>query len=850
MHPYIENLKEFPARTRLNVVLGDLPAAEETAHMVGPEFLRVFPSRHRQKVSEVLGHPFIGTPAPMGARPPDIMKTLGPYTVLMGVQADSRADYVTSNAADFEDFFREIPEFILMVPEEDRERVAEALSISIPDEYKESDDSVEPEEDHVDNSAEPTSEEEHGRFGKLAARKSQKADSTGESRLKELFDEHIMPLHDTVMDQIIKNVSKQEKEVLNAWWGYLNNVAYLEITRLGYDDKPESAPQDYRIFPLYRSDYKIVPPYNEDSGAMSSLNVYGSDDKLEELPLDIIASVRVMYDTPKVDGEKPDQTDVHIDETVNLTKKTKKKTTEPVEKKVKPPKYTAAQIYDGLTTPIGGYGPIGEVKVKSVQAPLTVSSFPEGVKDDHGNALKFGQGPEGFVRVMVAGSLNVQDISLADIEDFSVGPRIVDTRLEDHPLAHKFPDHVEYLNKYVQSVTALRTQMQGKIIAVVDLETVGLLQKFQDRGADKDRSVPQLLEIAGMKITEASVDLSAASVPLRELESTGGFVDVGDPFDEHVRLVSHNNAVLTKESVNGFGNAVGGEPGSVKRKFESGATKDMPPMEAHKDLLHWALQYVHRSYLPRKTQFKSKWEGRPENEPPEKHMLEINILGVPKLQHYVTPRSQKDIEVPTRLSAPQLQAAMKIEAQLMKQHEALKAFLEWMRGSSILCGHYLFGFDKNYISTILQNQVQDSFFSHYGKDVAKELANDAQALKNMVILDTLHLVKIMFLPAINVLSRSVIKDLPAEIQAEAKRLLNNLKSADLTTLSAALGYKATKAHDAMADVKTNVYVLMHMMGKMLVWEEYFISSALYEEFRDAQYISVGKGFPSKVKKKK
>ena len=833
MHPYLENLKEYPARSRLHVVLSNPQAAAETARMVGPDFLKVFPSHERLHVSDIMGHPFSGTPVVMDNRPPESMSTLGPYPVLEGMDMQDRADFVLSNTADFEDFFREIPEMLLLLPQERREDVANGLGITPPEEF------LHDAEDEVvaDSTVETpsgTDEPVEGRFGKLAAdgydEEEPAANVVLEGNLKRFMDDSVTGLVRYVKERLAGDESQQEKEDL--WEQLLSYYSSLYIVHM-QDLAGNDTSAAYKVFPNSMSAWDGQLPYKLKGDRVEYLHLYRpSGTSAEDIPLEIVTKLVVEYHSVDTASNLPVRRTYKVVMDPKKPKKVKSLAVKK-EKAEEPQQYTAQQIYSMLTTPIAGAPPIGEMLCRGVKHPLSVGDFPDGMLNDHGDPMKFGEGPEGYVRVMQHPGMNVVDIKLDDITHFDVGPGLeMETASATSELSNKHPEDVEYIEMYDASIKDLRERLKSTIIAVIDTETVGFVDKLlSDSGVDKRRSVGQLLQIAGVKIREDSGNSTAA-----DLDLTGGFKIIGDIFNKHIRLVPHNLAVLKRESEEGFGERVGNNAGSVKKKMTSGALVNMPAEKDHDDILHGALQYVHREYNPRKATHGSDEPTR----------LDVDILGVPRSHQYGI-RVIKEKDEPTRLSPAQLQHAQSREAQsFVKQHDALRDFLKWLRNVNVVCGQNVYMFDRKYLNIVTDN-LRDALHTS-DRAVAEEVSKDIQRLNNITYLDTLHIVKIMFLPAISILAFQNTPDFPEADKKEAQAIANVLKSnAKLITMATALDVPLSGAHDALNDVNATVSVLMRLVGKMIKWESHLVDSARYKQTRYAQKIAVARMFPNRVK---
>jgi DNA polymerase III epsilon subunit-like protein len=796
MHEFSEKLKEYPAKSRLKVITSDRDSAEAAATQDGPQFLKLVPSYHRQGVSHVLGHPFSDIEPDMDVAPPEAMAVTGPYPVLMGIPAEDRAAYIFRHMADFEDIIREVPETLLLLPEDDRDEIADALDVELPDSGEEAPDAGEQASDTGD-----------ARFEKSAA---------GVLDLAVLL---------RMLDQSLAVMKELKSD--GSWISYQGEVPVYLVNYTGVNG--EEVEGLFDAIPTQKEHWDGKPCYTR-SGDTLVLHLYKerTDEKVS-IPLSEIHSITVIAEGPAGEDGLPTTNEykvsleglpVHAVET-----KPQRPSKEPAPKR-NPSGLTADDIYRALSQDAGGSPAVGVLKLSYPKREVTVSRYPSWMKDDHGNTHKFGTGPEGAVRVMQYPDMRIVDIQLSNILEASFG-KPLETLLRDglDQLATKYPDDVEYIKKYNRAISDLKKDLASKVIAVVDTESVGLLDKARrdSSGMDANRSVSQLLQVSGMQIVERG----------------GKFVENGEIFDERVRLLPHNLAVLEKESMEGFDHRIGDRAGSTPIMGEGVRHgQKLSPMEDHTDILHWGLQYTHRPYLPKNSAPGSNADN---------HMA-VDILGVPRQQSYMKARGKgalKPIAIPDRLSGLEYERAQEIEAAFKKEREVLREFLEWLTGVSVVCGHNVYAFDRRFLQSRLVHNKEAVLDKGSGalKGLLADVDKDLFALSKVPHMDTLHLVKILFLPAVGIIAFSPLPDLPESMQKEAKDIATKLKSnVKLETLAEALGVNLSGAHDSLNDVRANVEVFRVMLDKLTAWEQFLVGHQMYERHRAAQMVEVAKMF--------
>lgn len=796
MHPYLEKLKEYPARSRFKAMLGSLPAAIDCADMVGPSFLDVFPSEHKALVSESLGHPFKGTPVIMEVPPPPAMHIYGPYPVLMGIPIEDRAGYVLKHLPDFEDFFREIPEHLLLLAEDDRKEVSDALGIHPPEHMI--DEPVLPEPTAVIGGS-----EEDPRFGKVA--------SSGSTISLAKFLSVLRGLYDTAKGGGLTEAFLEGDKRVD-----------VGITYTGVDGEEKEGL--YWLFPKDISTWKRGPLYTK-RGEVILLHLYEEESNTPiSIPLVSVGGLSLLVPTEK-DG-MPVLGVYEVDLGQEAEKPQAKKKEQAQEVGSKPP-VLAGDIYKELSTPLGDSWPVATLTLRKPKGKtMVVSKFPNGMPDTHGSPQQFGEGPEGYLRAMLYPEYYIVDVPLANIVEYSVGEPLQGAlRDGSDQLANKYPRDIEYIKKYDKSITELKKSLEGSIIAVIDTETAGFTDKLiRDTGLDKRRGVGQLLQVSGMKI----------------VESGGTFVPEGSIFDEKVRLLPHNMAVLHREVHEGFDERLGDRAGSVPIVNASGREHTLGAAEDHADILHSALQFVHRPYLPRRA-------AVGESEPTR---LNVDALGVPKSHRYLHARGkgQKSVDVPDRMSAADLQVAAEYEAGMKKEHEVLRGYLAWLRGVDVVCGHNAYLFDRKYLNMRIAYHKED--IRGVGDPdmgaLIHQVDADLRAASEVPYLDTLHVLKIMFLPAVGILAYSPMEELPDPIRKEAQGIAAALKSgAKLGMAAKALGVDLLGAHDSMNDVRATAKIFINMLEKLESWEQYLVGHKMYERDRHTMMVGVAKMFSNR-----
>lgn len=794
-HPFIGKLIESPVVDRVKKVLSDVDSASQAAAQAGPSFLRLFPHADRETVSTALGNPFGDVGPHHGTPVPSSVQTYGPGPLLLNIPQDRRAGYILTHEAEFEDFIKEIPEYLLLLPESDRKAVSEEFG-GVGQQYL-------PAVQMSRTAAVTTLLGGHeGRAGK--------------PWVETVGNQQVSWPQASTKHKIGDNPAHMSLADASALLSRAGSASYLVQVAVAEQDEDGSM---YRMNHEYAS--KDRDAKNESHELLSpdgkTLSLWDLETKsYEDIPVSSVRYMRLVFGKDAEDYIEVILPGIQVDNKVpkGIKAPAKKETKDRVEKTPHVTKtlsekgegLTAEKIIEDLTPPTDKKAammhPQAEIKYYAEdeegrlrEYTVFASHFPEGMSDTAGEPRSFNTpDTEGYVAVWDIRLQHIVDIPIDGItfyEKYNAGFEL--STMESDPMGHKKEEGVQHIMEYLKEYDEFLRHWSSIPLALIDTETVGLLPKAyatKNKNVGSGANMPINLE-QKYKVSEAQL-LQIAGLKIQATD--GKFYD-SHPFndDGRIKLSSHNLNVLLREVKQGFG-------------------KDSP--EELQDSLHFALSLIHR---------------------PGFQMKEADVLGDDsgsKLEFaYKKKHGAKRIAAPEQLDMAAYREVLAREAaSLIEERESLAMFLNWVDedpAAKAFVGHNAYSFDRQYLLARI--------------DVYPDL-KAGRSIIGRPYLDTLHLAQIMFLPAISTLafSKNVkvpdqegVREIPESIRSEAFALASAIKNAKLGPLALALGHEAdiSGAHDAFYDVKMTLFLLNALLGKLASWDSYLKDSSLYKHMR-------------------
>ena len=819
---FVQSLTKLPAAERIDAVMDNLEGAIDSADAVGEPFMELFPLKDRSHVSELLGHPFGEKWNGTDQNP---IHEVGPYRALAALPEEHRAQHILENAADYEDYIKEVPEYLLFLPMGDRRPVAEHLGIIAPR--------------AADQMEKRAATEAHISSGSAGIHTVQGEDFPlvrwGKNSIL-LTDLDRFLAHEGTKDYSMA-VSRESGGVrVDEIYGTRNSEGRIRV--FGRDGKSirgwDDSIDDVRTIPLSDIRYLAIGPTEDVRGSASWLSP-GTDLTHEVLLPDVEHELpdgtRAMGKMPE-SKKKEEDADEDEDSSVATAKKSPEAS-----------KVSWEAIYRDLTPKLRKNlqrAVISYTDSDGIDRKVIAGYFPSGTRDENGELRSFGEKPSDgktiYLMDQVAGHLFPLDTS--KVTSYSVEDSGILMSTDDPKVKEKSPEDLAYLRRYTQTYEELRKEWAGVVMAFVDTETVGVLEKLNadklSRQTAKDLATkpqPQLLQIAGIKVAETP---------------DGNFEAIGSEYNESSRLSPSNIRVLEHEVEQGV-------------NYTGRSRKD------HSNSMHWALTLSHRGEGDFDSPLFTKEEPDALGDTSEafasynrrlpKQTIDPYKPGRKKElkhppSHYLKTSKMANEWKPHELTKMELSAYLEYEAHLAAEEEVLLSFVNWLKGLAygtqpgstgpseqrgdgkpvrIIVGHNIYSFDKEYLNRRLREYELPTL------------------PPDIVYLDTLHLVRIMYKPVIGALAeyrmglRKKEKDpitgavsisyadenmdqgtVPVSVRKEAYSLMEKIgKNDKLQDMIGGLGFvkeHGRQAHDAAADVRANLFLLNNIAKKMKEWE--------------------------------